>query len=193
MNNSFISSIFVHALSCSFNCSQESTCGKSFISSNRAQRPGARTLQPCTAFGCAGLPVAWRPGARSLQLCIAFALAQPPTAHSPQPLAARSAERALAARSVSAMSEMNVRWITRSKRDAMRAPEHGRTGSAWGRIACLQLVEQWLHALEGAELGESDILQALAHHGDVRAEVLGLVRVAANREDAPAQVAVQAQ
>ena len=139
-----------------------------------------------------------------LQSCTAFKHARSPGAYGSQssaasnrmrPSAFRSAfgGKALAARSASTMSEMNVRWMTGSKRGAMRASEHDRTGSAWRRIDCLQLVEHWLHVLEGAELGESDILQALAHHGNVRAEVLGLVRVTANREDAPAQVAVQAQ
>lgn len=143
-------------------------------------------LQSCTASWRAHPPAVHSVRMRGASSCVAPRRAEPPAVHSvrsratsdrAQPSAFRSAfgGKALAARSVSAMSEMNVRWITRSKRDAMRAPEHGRTGSAWGRIACLQLVKHGLHALEGAELGESDILQALAHHGDVRAEVLGLV------------------
>ena len=54
-------------------------------------------------------------------------------------------------------------------------------------------MEDRLHVVEGAELGKADFLQALAHHGDVRAKVFGLVRVAADGEDTAAEVVVEAQ
>ena len=93
MNDSFISSIFAHALSCSFNCSQKSTCGESFISSNRAQPPGARgararkasnraqrsdahSLQPRGVQARAASGRAWRSLARDLRLRTASDRAQ---------------------------------------------------------------------------------------------------------------------
>ena len=162
-------------------------------------------LQSCTASRRAHPPAVHSVRMRGASSCVAPRRAEPPAVHSvrsratsdrAQPSAFRSAFGGKSARRHSSPGrhERDEREVDGGKQkgchegSAARSERGGRE-----ELACLQLVEHWLHVLEGAELGESDILQALAHHGDVRAEVLGLVRVAADREDTSAQVAVQAQ